>query len=70
LSSIDSAGRAIEAVVHLELLLGTEGCLIEETRVAVKALSVRAEMQRLALRAGFKVGHPSRSHMCEGTNFR
>jgi hypothetical protein len=39
LSSIDSAGRAIEAVVHLELLLGTEGCLIEETRVAVKALS-------------------------------
>ena len=34
---MSSAGRAIKTVVHLELLLEAEGCLIEEKRVAVKA---------------------------------
>jgi len=34
---MNSAGRAIKTVVHLELLLEAEGCLIEERRVAVKA---------------------------------
>src|SRR5215471_11468325 len=35
--SMSSAGRAIKTVVHLELPLEAEGCLIEERRVAVKA---------------------------------
>jgi hypothetical protein len=32
---MSSAGRAIKTVVHVELLLEAEGCLIEEKRVAV-----------------------------------
>jgi hypothetical protein len=36
---MSSAGRAIKTVVHLELLLEAEGCLIEEKRVAVTAFT-------------------------------
>ncbi len=34
--SMSSAGRAIKTVVHLELLLEAEGCLIEDTKPRVR----------------------------------